>query len=53
MFYKQPRNSKTLFAFPSLMARLGQQFAVFMFSHFFSAFFDNTAQQITPFLSIN
>jgi len=33
---------------PSLMARLGQQFLVFVLSHLFSAFFDDTAQSITP-----
>jgi hypothetical protein len=27
-----------LFTLPSLMARFGQQFSVFMFSHFFSSF---------------
>jgi hypothetical protein len=37
-----------LFAFSSLMPRAGQQFAVFMFSHLFTSFFDYAAQQITP-----
>jgi hypothetical protein len=32
-----------LFA-PSLMARLGQQFLVFVLTHLFAAFFDHTAQ---------
>ena len=36
-----------LFTLPSLMARFGQQFSVFMFSHFFSSFFYDAAQQIT------
>jgi hypothetical protein len=38
-----------LFAFSSLMTCTGQQLFVFMFSHFFSSFFDNTAQKITPY----
>jgi hypothetical protein len=29
---------------PSLMARFGQQFLVFMLAHLLSAFFDHTAQ---------
>jgi len=41
-----------LFTLPSLMARFGQQFSVFMFSHFFSPFFYNAAQQITSFPSV-
>jgi hypothetical protein len=36
-----------LFA-PSLMARLGQQFLVFVLAHLFPAFFDDTAQSLTP-----
>jgi hypothetical protein len=45
--YQQPPDTETLFAFPSLMARFGQQLAVFVFSHFFSAFLDDTTQRIT------
>jgi hypothetical protein len=33
---------------PSLMARLGQQFLVFVFPHLFSAFLDDAAQPFTP-----
>jgi len=32
-----------------LVARLGQKLSVFMFSHFLSAFFYDTAQWFTPF----
>jgi hypothetical protein len=31
------------------VTRLGQKLSVFMFSHFFSAFFYDTTQQITSF----
>jgi hypothetical protein len=40
----------SLFTLPSLVARLGQKFSVFMLSHFLSAFFYDTAQYLTPFL---
>jgi len=39
-----------LFAFPSLMASTGQEFSMFMPSHFLSSFLYNTAQQITSYL---
>jgi hypothetical protein len=40
----------SLFALPSLVARLGQKFSVFVFSHFLSAFFYDTTQWLTPLL---
>jgi hypothetical protein len=39
----------TLFTLSSLMACLGQQLAMFVLSHFFYSFFDDAAQQTTPF----
>jgi hypothetical protein len=36
-----------LFALSSLMPCAGQEFSVLVFSHFFSSFFYDTAQQIT------
>jgi len=45
----QKRLPVSLFTFPSLMTRLGQKFSMFVLSHFFSAFFDNTTQFITSF----
>jgi hypothetical protein len=41
----------SLFALPSLVARLGQKFSVFMLSHFLSSLFYDTAQWLTPFYS--
>jgi hypothetical protein len=38
----------SLLALSSLVARLGQQFAVFVLAHLFSALFYDTAQWITP-----
>jgi hypothetical protein len=40
----------SLFALSSLVARLGQKFSVFVFSHFLSAFFYDTTQWLTPLL---
>jgi len=45
----QKRLPVSSFTFPSLMTRLGQKFSMFVLSHFFSAFFDNTTQFITSF----
>jgi len=45
--YRQKRLPVSLFTFPSLMSCLGQKLAVFVLSHLFSAFFDNTTQFIT------
>ena len=46
----QKRLPVSLFTFPSLMTCLGQKFSMFVLSHFFSAFFNNTTQLITsPF----
>lgn len=43
------KNSRhLLFTFPSLMACTGQQLFMLVLSHFFSSFFNNTAQPITP-----
>jgi hypothetical protein len=41
--------SVPLFALSSLMPCSGQQFAVFMFTHLFTSFFNYAAQQITPY----
>jgi hypothetical protein len=35
------------------MARPGQQFSVFMLSHFLTAFFDDAAQRITSLNQVN
>jgi hypothetical protein len=40
----------SLFALSTLVSRTSQQLAVFMFTHFFSAFFNDAAQWITSFL---
>jgi len=40
-----------LFAFSSLMARSRQQLPVLVLPHFFSTFFDDTAQLITSNLN--
>ena len=42
----------SLFAFPSLMACLGQKLSMFMLSHFFPALFYNTTQGFTSFNKI-
>jgi hypothetical protein len=47
--YIRKRWPVSLFTFPSLMSRLGQKLAMFVLSHLFSAFFNNTAQLITSF----
>ena len=47
----QKRLPVSLFTFPSLMTGLGQKFSMFVLSHFFSAFFNNTTQFITSFAS--
>ena len=47
----QKRLPVSLFTFPSLMTCLGQKFSMFVLSHFFSAFFNNTTQFITSFAS--
>jgi hypothetical protein len=41
---------RSLLALSSLMARFGQQFAVFVLAHLFSALFYDTAQWITSSL---
>jgi len=45
--YIQKRLPVSLFTFPSLMTRFGQQFSMFVLSHFLSALFYNTTQFIT------
>jgi hypothetical protein len=47
----QKRLMVSLSTFPSLMSCLGQKLAVFVLSHLFSAFFNNTTQLITSFSS--
>jgi len=38
-----------LFTLTSLMARSGQKLPMFVLSHFFPPFLDDTAQVLTPF----
>jgi hypothetical protein len=44
---KQKNEPARLFTLPSLMASTGQQFSVFVFTHFFPALFYDAAQLIT------
>jgi len=44
---------RILFTFSSLMTRTRQQLAVFVLSHFFSAFLDDAAQPITSLLYLS
>jgi hypothetical protein len=49
MYSKRRWVKEVLLTLPSLMARFGQQLAMLVFAHLFSAFFDNTTQLITSF----
>jgi len=42
-----------LLAFAALMARSGQKLSMFMLSHFFPSFLNDTAQVLTPFSLIS
>jgi hypothetical protein len=43
--HKEPKG--TLFTFPSLMPRTGQELSMLVLPHLFAPFFDNATQQIT------
>jgi hypothetical protein len=42
--YRLTQSQPSLFALSTLMSRASQQLAVFMFTHFFPAFFDDATQ---------